>query len=764
MRRETCRMAAVVVWTVWATAAVADDGVTLVADGKAACVVVVSSEASPSQRWAAEELICYLKQMSGADVPLLSGDPPKDSAAVLIGEGAIPAGDPMREGIAGLGTDGYLIKTDKDRVAIVGGAKRGTMYGVFTLLESLGVRWWTPAETFVPQRRTIVVPPTNRRDVPKLEYRDIMFLESWDGDAARQWYAHNKVNGFSWEDVPEKFGGRYEFWGNLVHSYRRLLKLSGHEITPEMWALRGGKRSESQPCLTNPETVRAMTAGVLKAFEQSPGAQFVVVGQEDNAGYCQCDACQALAEQEGLSGPVIQFANQVAEAVEKARPGSCIATPAYEWSRTPPKTLRPRDNVYITLCSIECDFAHPLATSRTPANVAFRDDIVAWGKITRKLFIWDYVVNFHHYLMPHPNLDVPAPNIKFFADHHAAGYFAECGQTGRATENEWMRLWVLAKALWDPEADNSALVAEFVRGYFGPAAEPMQEYFEIMHRFVRSNPETAVGTYVEFNAPFLIPSDIAEAEAALRKAAMAAKGQGDVERRVQHARMPIWYVLTVRGPGSATWKAVEAKVGRMDYAEVAASLLEAVKQWRVSHTSEHDAGGPWFEWLKAHAAHMAAGDSLLPPELKGRDLSRIRLIHPGMMDGKVSWLKPLEGATGGWVMQCDSEGWYLTHYLSPHDDFTPGRKYRLSVRVRSEVKDGATGRAWYAGVYRRSAKKDAAFVAATAEQIRQTGGNWTVYELGPFEPHEGDFFYVALRDRAMVNNVFVDCYWLEQVE
>ncbi|MBN2581971.1 MAG: DUF4838 domain-containing protein [Planctomycetes bacterium] len=766
MERWTSWASMVVILALAGSGAAAADDLTLVADGKAACVVVISPEASPSERWAAEEMVSYLKQMSGATVEMLPHDPPQDKAVILIGGTSLPKGDPIRKDLVALGTDGYVIKTGRNRLVIAGGEKRGTMYGVFTLLERLGVRWWTPAETFVPQAKTITVLATDLREVPRLEYRDVMFRESWDGDAARAWYAHNKVNGFSWEDVPEKFGGRYAFWGNLVHSYNRLLELSGMEIKPEMRALRNGKRTDSQPCLTNPDTVKAMTAGVLKAFEQSPESQFVVVGQEDNAGYCQCDACKALAEKEGPSGMVIQFANQVAKAAEKVRPGSCIATPAYEWSRQPPKTLKPRDNVYITLCSIECDFAHPLATSATEHNVKFRDDIVAWGKIAPKLIIWDYVVNFHHYLMPHPNLDVLAPNIKFFADNRAAGYFAECGQTGRATENEWMRLWVLAKALWNPEADNQELVAEFVRGYFGSASEPMRKYFDIMQRFVRRNPDVPAGTYMEFNAPFLVPSDLAEAEQALREAEAAAQGHPDIERRVRHAHMPIWYVLTIRGPGSATWRAVEAKVGKMDYAQVAERLLAVVKEWRVSHTSEHDAGAPWFAWLADHAKAVASGTPPLPPELEGRDLSKVRLIYPGMMDGKVGWLAKAEGTTDGWTMVCKSTGWYSAHHLSSYDDFAPGKKYRVFVRTRGEVAADAKAPAWYAGVYgtRQGARKEVASLRRTAEEVREEKGQWRVHQLGPFEPSHGDYFYVALRDPSVMKEVLIDCYWLEEVD
>ena len=70
--------------------------------------------------------------------------------------------------------------------------------------------------------------------------------------------------------------------------------------------------------------------------------------------------------------PVLQLVNRVAEAVEKEFPDKAVETLAYQWTRQPPKTMRPRPNVIIRLCSIECCFSHPLATCDSPANRTFR--------------------------------------------------------------------------------------------------------------------------------------------------------------------------------------------------------------------------------------------------------------------------------------------------------------------------------------------------------------------------------------------------------
>ena len=93
-------------------------------------------------------------------------------------------------------------------------------------------------------------------------------------------------------------------------------------------------------------------------------------------------------------GPVLQLVNRVAEAVEKEFPDKFVETLAYQWTQTPPKQMRPRPNVLIMLCSVECCFSHPLATCDCAASKSFRADLQAWAKIAPRLWIWDYTTDF----------------------------------------------------------------------------------------------------------------------------------------------------------------------------------------------------------------------------------------------------------------------------------------------------------------------------------------------------------------------------------
>jgi len=750
-------VAAILLGVAWP--AMAADGFVLVADGKAQCPIVLREGAGEAEQFAAEELRSHLNQMSGSEFQVTTAPVGSvETPGIFVGTGQVARKGFERKTETAL--DGFLIRSDDTSLVICGDNDRGTLYGVYTYLESLGCRWWTPTESTIPKMASITAKGIQVRQTPRLEYRDMMYQESWDGDG-KLWYVRNKLNGFAWSDPPAKFGGRYKFIGNLVHSYVTLLKASGEPITEEMWALRDGKRKpNTQPCLSSDKVFDAMVKGAIALYRKTPDARFIVVGQEDNKSYCQCEKCAATdAAEESHSGQVIAFANRVAEALEKEIPGAKVCTPAYEWSRKPPKTIKPRENVYITLCTIECDFAHPLATATNEVNAAFREDIQNWNKIAQRFYVWDYVTNYRHHLAPFPNLEAVVPNIKFLADNGARGIFEQGAHKARGSEFVGLRMWVMAQALWNPEADGKALVREFCDGYYGAASPAIQKYIDVIHAPAREQ-DFVMRIYRLLDAPYMAPAVMAGAEAALREAEQAAKGDPVLERRVRHAHMPVWYVLAKRGPASPTWKAVEEKVGKLDIKAVAEGFAKVAEEYQVNAISDGEVLKPWLDWLGAYASQVAEKGVPVPPELVGKDPATYHLIQGCQFDGRGRWYAPAEGASDGWGVRQPTVGWTATCALATPDHYQPGKKYRMFVRARSVLKAGASGRAWQCGVWR--AKDGKAPAGAKVDVSTMSDGAWHVVDLGEFVPVEGDMFYFANEPNA-AEEVVIDCIWLEQV-
>ena len=59
-------------------------------------------------------------------------------------------------------------------------------------------------------------------------------------------------------------------------------------------------------------------------------------------------------------GPLFRAVNTIADNIKDEFPNIAVDTLAYQWSRPAPKITKPRPNVIIRLCSIECNFAAPL--------------------------------------------------------------------------------------------------------------------------------------------------------------------------------------------------------------------------------------------------------------------------------------------------------------------------------------------------------------------------------------------------------------------
>ncbi|HID77179.1 MAG TPA: DUF4838 domain-containing protein [Planctomycetaceae bacterium] len=538
-------------WAVAVAGAEAGEGIVLAERGRSDYRIVVADDASPSTRHGAEELQHFLEQMSGARLPIVSDTQPMSEAEIILGDNA----HLRRLGVAvdfdSLGPEGYVIHTVGRHLVIAGGRLRGNMYGVYGLLEDhFGCRWFAPGVSRIPRKERLVLPRLDERQVPVLEYREPFTFDCFDGD----WCARNRVNSSSGR-LTEKHGGKIRFGsGFFVHTFNRLVPPEKYFAEhPEYFSLVGGKRlkERTQLCCTNPEVVRLCTEAILQAMRGQPDAFVFSVSQNDWHNYCECERCQALARREGTQmAPVLQLVNQVAEAVGKEFPDKAVETLAYQWTRKPPKTMRPRPNVIIRLCSIECCFSHPLESCDSPANRRFCEDIRGWAKVAGRLWVWDYVTDFRHYLLPFPNQRVRNDNIRFFVRHNVKGIFEQDTYNTPHSELAALGGYLTAKFLWNPDYDEATAIREFLDGYYGKAAEPIGKYLDLLHDRVEQQ-NIHVNIWAPPDSPHLSAALLAEADRLWADAERRVAGRPEVLRRVRISRMSVDYAILERARSQA---------------------------------------------------------------------------------------------------------------------------------------------------------------------------------------------------------------------
>ena len=507
-------------------------------NGKSHYRIVVSATASESEKTAANELQTYIEQISGALLPVVH-HPGKKGRNIFVGhqpQVALLTGEQAPQP----NDEGFTCRTIGGDLLIYGGSQRGTMYGVFTFLEQeLGVHWFTPQHTHVPQMQRYALPRLNESQQPAIAYR---YSNYFSVDHAPQWSAHNKEN-MKWGPQTNAYGNIEAYWD--AHTMGKLIPASEFYTShPEYFSLFNGKRiPNGQLCLSNPQVLELCKTRLAEKMRTLKEYRIYSLSQNDNQFYCQCPQCAEIeARYGGHSGLMVWFVNQVADAVKDEFPDKYVGTFAYQYTRKPPTGIVPRNNVVIRLCSIECCFAHPL-TAGCPQNQAFMSDLRQWAGIAPHLFIWDYIVNYYHYMAPWPNFQVLAPNIETFGRHKAIGIFEEAQYQTAGAEFDEMKAWVVTKLLWDYKQNTDSLVKIFINGFYGKAAPKILDYYRLCQAQVK--PEVHYGIYIREDHPLYSDEFLTTAFALLAEAQELAEDE-EILARVNRVRMQPLYLHCMR--------------------------------------------------------------------------------------------------------------------------------------------------------------------------------------------------------------------------
>lgn len=656
-----------------------EQSLTLADNGRSEFRIVIAKDASPSVKWAADELQRWLKEMTGATLPIATDDSAMTAHEIILGANAHLAKLGVRPPLTELGLEGYIIRTSGPHLLLIGGPVRGAVYSVFGLLEDhLGCRWFTPEVTRIPKVNRLTVGPLDERKIPALEYREPFVMDCFDGD----WCARNRVNSSAGR-LEEKHGGKIQYYG-FVHTFNQLVPPEKYyDEHPEYFSLINGKRMKGyyQLCLTNPDVLRIATEEIRKRMREHPEAFVFSVSQNDTHGACQCENCQAIVEREGSeAGPLIEFVNKIADAVKDEFPDKAIDTLAYQYTRKAPKHVRPRPNVIVRLCSIECCFSHPLRTCNSGENAAFRKDLEDWAKVSERLWVWDYATSFANYLVPFPNRHVLRDNIRFFIENNVTGIFEQNTYTTLCGEFNALDGYMHAKFLWDPDYDEDKAMDEFLAGVYGKAAGPIRTYLDMLRDKV-VNENIHMHIWEGPNAPYLTDELIAKADKLWDQAAAAVADDPATLNRVNVARLSMDWLLLERTKRTVT-TAYEFRNGKYE-ADAIPGYRERVDRFFTTAEKNHltqlrEGGAPpetlWQRIRSKSASYdvIGLGDEALSlgivPGLGGRILIMQSEGGPNLMSlgSPEDTAYPATGGYGeSWQGGLHGPGWSDPFEVSP---------------------------------------------------------------------------------------------------
>ena len=755
--------------------------------------IVRAADASPSVVYAAEELRDFTERMTGVRLPIVEVADATDAAippkAVFLNMSRLSSqvSCPLN-----LGDDGFSLKVVQGDLLVTGG-NRGVLYGVYELLERYGgCRWYASWHTVVSARAAFSVPDDlDDAQKPAFLCRDVHWWDYFKGDFA----ARNRVNGGSNRQQARHGGNTWRFGGGLgnCHTFERLLPPEKYfDAHPEYFSMVKGKRlkERTQLCLTNPDVLRLVTSNVLARIRKDPGAKFYGVSQNDWHNYCECPACKAVDDEEGShAGTVVRFVNAIAEAVEKEFPDKIIETLAYQYTRHAPKKAKLRHNVIPCLCSIECDFSRPLATSPCPDNVSFLKDVEDWNRQTDCLYVWDYVTDFRCYPHPFPNVYVLQENVKFFRDHGVKMLFEQGACQGRHAGFAELKGWLLAKWMWNPDLPAEPLIADFFNGYYGKAAPIVRAVFDEAHRreaaYVGTDPSRTLKIYEDVASAkcreVLDDDFVAWAQAQMKKAEEAVAVEPPVySYNVRMTAFSFDYIRLERlrrgkaldftnRPTTAGGSQLAATEEEMrSLAQSLLARMDEAKDIRLSSGNVKDRHAATVRAWKAVAASCDphAGRAR-PPDAPFGTIpdSSLHIAKQG------EWADYRDdpAARDGRAIRISNVhyGWCVTFHMD-NVKFRPGRTYTLKARVRVEKKPGASGKAFWAGVYSNAMRKGCGQITVKTDDLRDDGYIW--YTVATWKPGREEYFWIGVgqfdkkNGSAAVESVWVDEILIEEKE
>lgn len=481
-------------------------GLTLTDQGQSDYVIVIASDAIPAEQFAAEELALHIEKMSGARLGIISDAGPRPARAILLGRPRYLMDLDLRPDWKSFGKEGYLLRVQGDYLIIAGARPRGTLYGVYALLEDhLGCRWFAPDTSYIPQRKTIRLPQHSRQKLdvtgkPTFEYRDPWMyaghIWSWwwrdhfDADYVSRTRNSGRLLKEHVHPIDDRHGGVFD----IFRGYHNLSVLVPARLYadehPEYYALWEGRRmnqaeqrtnqGDLELCMTHPDVVRIATETMRTWMQDNPNVDMFTIIQSDTGIYCQCNQCMAMYDTFGVgpgagygdfAGRNLWFVNQVATAVEDEFPDNRIATWAYGATRNPPKGIKAHRNVVICYLPIERCECH--AIDRGPINddyYAFAQGIRQWQEIAGEVHLWDYGF----------------AGILTIADNARAA--RRLGMTGMKVDAiidiqsgfGFLRYWLWAQSMRNADWDDDWGMREFLGAYYKAAGAPIERYIRLV--------------------------------------------------------------------------------------------------------------------------------------------------------------------------------------------------------------------------------------------------------------------------------------------
>lgn len=464
---------------------------TLAAAGKSGYVIVVEALPAPPEEeqldpltyWkgakltapeqdllvTVEDLQRCIKLQSGAELPIVAK---ANGPAIHLQQ------DPLMK--TKDEQDAYSLRTQGKELYICANNTDGLRNGIYGLLtDYLDCHWFQPhllgEEIVIPKDKTVRVPAIDEIQGSK-----------WFSCNGATWGYDNL-----WDRRNRSYINRARM--NFGHSWQTYINkdLYPYDKFPDYYAKdRDGKIrifdndwSATDFCTTNPDVIDIVAKKVNAFFTANPDAVVCSLDPNDYAPMCLCDRCLALDKQYGqtkedgtdVADRLVVFSNEIYQRLDPKFKDKYLGILIYGYQMEMPLGAKPHDHHAGLICNFppRYDHSRPWDDPTSAKNRDFLRLVKGWGGMLKQLGYYDYYGHYY-FFGPFAVIHKMREDIPEFKDLGGTFLILE---TQPNFGMQGLNCYMAAQLEWNVDADTDLLLEDFFTKYYGPAAEPMRNFW-----------------------------------------------------------------------------------------------------------------------------------------------------------------------------------------------------------------------------------------------------------------------------------------------
>lgn len=435
--------------------------VELAQNGKARHAVITAHNATEKTRKAAQTLASYLSRIAGVKFEVKNGD---GTSGIAVGTKTDFPGLQIAEQFApddAQRREEYMLRSHDRGLYLIGATEMAVSHAVWDLLYRLGYRQFFPN----PHWEVVPVKPDLKISVDTLEKPDFLARRIWYGFGSWKINMQDKA---IW-DERNRMGSGIDIRAGHAWDTIRKDKKAQFDAHPEYLV----SNHPTKFCISNPGLRKLVVDWALEYFAKNPESDSLSLDPSDGGGWDTPGACRDAQVYASVSDRVITLANEVAEAVNQKYNNKYVSLYAYYQHSAPP-TIKVHPNVSVNV-----------ATAYIQGGFSFEQLIDGWRKQGAQLLgVREYYSVFStHWDRPAgPGSSNPRRIAQAVKKQYALGGRLMSAESSESWGPGGLGYYLSARLQWDTGLDVDVLIEDFLDKAFGPAKEPMREFYHLIDR------------------------------------------------------------------------------------------------------------------------------------------------------------------------------------------------------------------------------------------------------------------------------------------